>query len=131
MRLQFNDTRCGDYYRSKSAWQYGLKQLIFPKDTLTVEDRAYFYFEFMLNRIKADNIFVTRIKSSTLYLKITELELTNHIDQGILKDKIIQLCKENRILEQKLRFVHVYKEDVNKAIAITTNQLDWEYNTIA
>tara|TARA_B100000809_G_scaffold88156_1_gene86537 strand:+ start:1590 stop:1847 length:258 start_codon:yes stop_codon:yes gene_type:complete len=85
----------------------------------------------MLNRIKADNIFVTRIKSSTLYLKITELELTNHIDQGILKDKIIQLCKENRILEQKLRFVHVYKEDVNKAIAITTNQLDWEYNTIA
>jgi hypothetical protein len=27
--------------------------------------------------------------------------------------------------------VHVYKEDENKVIAIITNQLDWEYNTIA
>jgi hypothetical protein len=30
-----------------------------------------------------------------------------------------------------LRLVHVYKEDENKVIAIITNQLDWEYNTIA
>ena len=33
--------------------RYGLKQLIFPKRTLVVEDRAYFDFSLMLNRIKA------------------------------------------------------------------------------
>ena len=27
--------------------------------------------------------------------------------------------------------MHVYKENENKVIAIFTNQLDWEYNTIA
>jgi IS4 transposase len=27
--------------------------------------------------------------------------------------------------------VHVYKEDENKVIEVITNQLDWEYNTIA
>jgi hypothetical protein len=27
--------------------------------------------------------------------------------------------------------VHIYKEDENKVIALITNQLDWEYNTIA
>jgi hypothetical protein len=115
--------------------RYGLKQLIFPKDTIIVEDRAYFDFELMLNRIKAENVFVTRIKSNTLYETIEELELADDVDQNILKDEIIQLTSvraiETGISEHKLRLIHVYKEDENKVIAIITNQLDWEYNTIA
>jgi IS4 transposase len=115
--------------------RYGLKQLIFPKDTIIVEDRAYFDFELMLNRIKAENVFVTRIKSNTLYETIEELELADDVDQHILKDEIIQLTSgraiETGISEHKLRLVHVYKEDENKVIAIITNQLDWEYDTIA
>jgi hypothetical protein len=47
--------------------RYGFEQLIFPKDTIIVEDRAYFDFDLMLNRIAAGNIFVTRIKSNTCY----------------------------------------------------------------
>jgi IS4 transposase len=115
--------------------RYGLEQLIYPRDTIIVEDRAYFDFELMLNRIKAENIFVTRIKTNTLYETIEELELPDHLDQNILKDEIIRLtsdrAKEIGISEHKLRLVHVYKEDENKVIAIITNQLDWEYNTIA
>ena len=115
--------------------RYGLEQLIFPKDTIIVEDRAYFDFELMLNRIKAENVFVTRIKSNTLYETIEELELADDVDQNILKDEIIQLTSpkaiETGISEHKLRLIHVYKEDENKVIAIITNQLDWEYNTIA
>ncbi|MFT4522032.1 MAG: transposase [Bacteroidia bacterium] len=38
---------------------------------------------------------------------------------------------ETGISEHKLRLVHLYKEDENKVIAIITNQLDWEYNTVA
>lgn len=41
----------------------GLKQLIYPKDTIILEDRAYFDFDLMFNRIKAENVFVTRIKT--------------------------------------------------------------------
>jgi hypothetical protein len=115
--------------------RYGLEQLIFPKDTIIVEDRAYFDFALMLNRIKAENVFVTRIKSNTKYETIEELDLPDNVDQNILKDEIILLTSnkaiETGISEHKLRLVHVYKEDENKVIAIITNQLDWEYNTIA
>jgi hypothetical protein len=115
--------------------RYGLGQLIFPKDTIVVEDRAYFDFELMLNRIKAENVFVTRIKTNTVYETIEELELPDQIDQNILKDEIIRLtsdkAKEIGISEHKLRLVHVYKEDESKIIAIITNQLEWEYTTIA
>ncbi|MFO7844099.1 MAG: IS4 family transposase [Bacteroidales bacterium] len=115
--------------------RYGLEQLVYPKDTIIVEDRAYFDFTLMLNRIKAGNVFVTRIKSNTNYETIEELDLPDNVDQNILKDEIIQLTSnkaiETGISEHKLRLVHVYKEDENKVIAIITNQLDWEYNTIA
>jgi hypothetical protein len=98
--------------------RYGLKQLIFSKDTIIVEDRAYFDFELILNRIKAENVFVTRIKSNTLYETIEELELADDVDQNILKDEIIQLTSgraiETGISEHKLRLVNVYKEDENK-----------------
>lgn len=115
--------------------RYGFEQLIFPKDTIIVEDRAYFDFDLMLNRIKANNVFVTRIKSNTSYQTIKELELPEHKDGHILKDEIIQLnsakAEKTGIDKHELRLVHVYKEDENKVIAIITNQLDWEYNTIA
>lgn len=115
--------------------RYGLNQLVFPKGTVIVEDRAYFDFALMLNRITAENIFITRIKSNTKYETIQELDLPDNIDQHILKDEIILLNSgkaiETGISEHKLRLVHVYKEDENKVIAIITNQLDWEYNTIA
>jgi hypothetical protein len=115
--------------------RHGLDQLVFPKGTIIVEDRGYFDFALMLNRINAENVFVTRIKSNTTYETIEELDLPDHIDQNILKDEIIRLTSgkavETGISEHKLRLVHVYKEDENKVIAIITNQLDWEYNTIA
>jgi hypothetical protein len=115
--------------------RYGLSQLIFPPNTIIVEDRAYFDFNLMLSRIKAKNIFVTRIKGNTLFETIEELDLPNETDQHILKDEIIILnstkAEEIGINKKKLRLVHVYKEDENKVIEIITNQLDWEAATIA
>jgi len=115
--------------------RYGLSQLIFPKNTIVVEDRAYFDFDLMLSRIKAENVFVTRIKNNTVYEIIQELDLPDNEDQDILKDEIIELtshkAKDSGIAGQKLRLVHVYKEDENKVIEIITNQLDWTARTIA
>ncbi len=115
--------------------RHGLEQLIFPKNTIIVEDRAYFDFTLMLNRIHANNVFLTRIKINTSYKTIEEFDLPEDKDQDILKDEIIQLtgqaAKEAGIDKERLRLVQVYKEDENKVIEIITNQLDWDARTIA
>jgi len=113
----------------------GLGNLIFPKNTIIVEDRAYFDFTLMLSRIKAENTFVTRIKKNTLYQSLEELDLPPESNPTILKDEIIKLSSEKAIKtgisNHKLRLVHVYKENENKVIEIITNQLEWEAETIA
>jgi len=115
--------------------RYGLAQLVFPKNTIIVEDRAYFDFDLMLSRIRAENIFVTRIKNNTVFEVVEELDLPDDTDQDILRDDIIRLTSptaiKKGISDQKLRLVHVYKEDENKVIEIITNQLDWTARTIA
>jgi len=118
--------------------RYGLEQS-YPKDTILIEDRAYFDFELMLHRIKSENVFVTRIKTNTVYEQVEELDLPEHTDQDILKDEIIRLssdkAKECGIKKHKLRLVTVFKEDTrtgeSKVIHIITNQTDWTARTIA
>lgn len=113
----------------------GLSQLVFPEQTVIVEDRGYFDFELMKSRILAKNTFVTRIKSNTAFTHIEEIELPEGRDEHIVKDEIIMLssekAKETGISSHKLRLVHVYKEDEQKIIEIVTNNLDWKAATIA
>lgn len=120
---------------AKTSDRYGLQNNVFNKGTVIVEDRGYFDFSLMLERIKAENIFVTRIKSNTVFETVEELGLPDNKDQDITKDEIIRLnsltAKESGIDGHKLRLVHVYKEDENKVIEIITNQLEWSARTIA
>jgi hypothetical protein len=114
--------------------RYGLSQLIFPKNTIVVEDRGYFDFSLMYSRIKADNTFVTRIKVNTKYKTVRELDLPDGKDSHILKDEVIMLTStkaiESGLSDIELRLVHVYKEDENKVIEVITNNLEWEASTI-
>ena len=120
---------------AKTHDRYGIGQLIFPKGTIVIEDRAYFDFTLMLHRIQAENIFVTRIKTNTLYQTVQELDLPEKKDEDVIKDEIIVLTSnkavEIGISEEHLRLVHVYKEDENKVIEIITNNLEWSARTIA
>jgi len=115
--------------------RHGFEQLVFPKNTIIVEDRGYFDFTLMLNRITAINTFVTRIKTNTVYETIEELELPEGKNEHIVKDEIIRLtsvkAQECGISEHKLRLIHVFKEDENKIIEIITNQLEWDALTIS
>jgi hypothetical protein len=114
--------------------RYGI-QLVFPKNTVIVEDRAYFDFDLMLQRVHAKNVFVTRIKSNTKFEVLRELDLPEEKDHDISVDQIIKLNSKQAIKkginQVELRLVHVYKEDENKFIEIITNQLDWKARTIA
>ena len=120
---------------AKTHDRHGLEQLVFPQNTIIVEDRGYFDFTLMLNRIAAQNTFVTRIKTNTVYETVEELDLPDGKNEHIVKDEIIRLtsqkAKDCGISEQKLRLVHVYKEDENKIIEIITNQLEWDALTIS
>lgn len=120
---------------AKTHDRYGIGQLVFKKGTIVVEDRGYFDFTLMLTRIRAENVFVTRIKTNTVYQTVLELDLPDNEDQDIIKDEIIVLTSnkalETGINEHQLRLVHVYKQDENKVIEIITNNLEWSARTIA
>ena len=113
----------------------GFAQQVFRKDTIIVEDRGYFDFSLMLARIKAKNVFVTRIKENTVYKSLKELELPENEDQHILRDELIELTGTKAIgtgiHAETLRRVAVYDEKNDNTIEIITNQLDWKAATIA
>lgn len=112
----------------------GFEQQVFRKDTIIVEDRGYFDFALMLARIKAKNIFVTRIKNNTVYRVVEELALPDDKDQHILKDELILLTGtkaiDTGIGKHLLRRTVAYDEKTNKTIEVITNQLTWDAATI-
>lgn len=88
----------------------GLEQNIYPKNTIIIEDRAYF--DLMLSRIiHSQNTFVMRIKSNTVYQSPEERDLPDGEDQDIFKNEIIVLTSnkavEGGINEHKLRLMMV------------------------
>ena len=113
----------------------GFLEVVFPKDTIILEDKGYWDFSVMMARIKAQNIFVTRIKENTVYEVIEELELPQNDDQHILMDELIHLsgtkAKEVKLDAEVLRRVVVYNPDKNETIEIITNNLEWKAVTIA
>ena len=113
----------------------GVRDFIFEKGTIIVEDRGYFDFSLFKSRIKNQNYFVTRIKVNTTYESITEIDLPDNKDENILKDEIIRLtgikAVESGMDKELLRRVVVYKEDENKTIEVICNNLEWSAATIA
>lgn len=113
----------------------GFERVVFPKDTIIIEDKGYWDFDVIKARIKAQNTFVTRIKENTVYQCVEELDLPEQEDQHILKDELITLsgakAKQAGLHGETLRRVVVYHEEKNTVLEIVTNNLDWKAATIA
>jgi len=113
----------------------GFEQVVFPKGTIIIEDKGYWDFKVMKDRIHANNTFVTRIKENTKFEVIEELDLPDIEDQHILLDELIHLtgtkAKEIGMETTDLRKVVVYNDDRNTTIVIITNNLEWKASTIA
>ncbi len=113
----------------------GFEQVVFPKDTIIIEDKGYWDYDVIKARIKAQNIFVTRIKDNTVYEVVQELELPDNEDQHILKDELIYLtgtkAKANGLSEELLRRIVVYDAQKDMQLIITTNNIFWKAATIA
>ncbi len=113
----------------------GFEQVVFEKGTIILEDKGYWDFGVIRDRIKAENTFVTRIKDNTVYEVIEELELPHDNDQNILIDELIHLtgkkAKDLKLDTQILRRVVAYHAEKNTTIEIITNNLTWKASTIA
>jgi hypothetical protein len=113
----------------------GFEQHVFPKQTIIIEDKGYWDFEVIRDRIKAENTFITRIKDNTLYEVIEELDLPDDNDQHILIDELIHLtgkkAKEIKLNTQILRRVVAYHKEKNTTIEIITNNVVWKASTVA
>jgi hypothetical protein len=85
----------------------GFEEVVFPKNTIILEDKRYCDFDVIKARILAHNVFVTRIKDNTLYESIEELELPEQTDEHILKDELIHLtgkkAQDNGLSQTTLR----------------------------
>jgi hypothetical protein len=113
----------------------GFEQVVFPKDTIIIEDKGYWDYDVIKARIKAQNTFVTRIKDNTVYEVMQELELPDNVDQHILKDELIYLtgtkAKANGLSEELLRRIVVYDAQKDMQLVIITNNIFWKAATIA
>lgn len=113
----------------------GFESVVFPKDTIIVEDKGYWDFEIIKARVLAENYFVTRIKNNTVYEVVEELELPADEDHHILLDEIILLtgnqAEKIGINEIQFRRVVAYHEEENTTIEIISNNLEWKASTVA
>ena len=113
----------------------GHPQTVFAPGTIIVEDKGYFDFNLMMQRINADNVFITRIKGNTVYESICEKELPADKDQHILKDELIRLTGKKAVevgIDQvTLRRIVVYDQEKDVQLEIITQELKWAASTIA
>lgn len=113
----------------------GFEQQVFGKGTIILEDKGYWDFDVLLARIKAQNVFVTRIKDNTAYEVVRELELPEGTDAHILKDEIIRLtgarAVKNGLSSEQLRRVVVYDAEKDMLLETVTNNTTWKAATIA
>ena len=113
----------------------GFDQVVFPKDTIIIEDKGYWDFDVIKARIQAKNTFVTPVKDNTVYEVVEELALPDHEDEHIIKDELIYLtdrkAKDNALSQILLRRVVVYDDQKDMLLEITTNNMTWKASTIA
>ena len=112
----------------------GVDDFRYPEDTIVVDDREYFDFKLCRIRKGDANHFVARIKDSTLYESIVEIQLPEEKDFNILKDEVMKLtgkaAKDAGINEVPLQRVVLYIEKDNRTVELITNNLEWSAATI-
>jgi len=101
-----------------------LKHLHLEKGKIAVFDRGYndyrTFDEFTQNGV----FFVTRLKSNASYQQITENDIPDHLDNGVLKDEIIEVdVKENGkyLKKTQLRRIAYWDEENKRCFEFITN----------
>jgi len=108
------------------------KQIVFPRDSVLVVDRAYVDYDW-LNELDSSGVFfVTRLKSNA-DIEIVENFLTNDRHDHVLNDQDVKLTGfyTSQKYPDKLRIVKVYDQENDQELVLLTNNLSWTAVTIS
>lgn len=108
------------------------KDIVFPRGSVVVMDKAYVDYPWLFNLDSNDIFFVTRLKSNS-DIEIVQQYLTNARHEHILEDADIRLL--GPLTSQKypkcLRIVRVYDATLKREFVFLTNQMSWTAETIS
>ena len=110
-----------------------LKKLKCDDNTVYVFDKGYNDYKAFKHFTDHKTGFVTRIKDNALYEEIENLEISERIHSGVLKDKIIEIeIKESKeITKLKLRKVTFYDRENKREFEFLTNLFELRADLIA
>jgi hypothetical protein len=108
------------------------KDIIFPRGSVVVMDKAYVDYPWLFNLDSNDIFFVTRLKRNS-DIEIVQQYLTNTRHEHILEDADIRLLGPltSRNYPKCLRIVRVYDATLKREFVFLTNQMSWTAETIS
>lgn len=99
-----------------------LKDLELKKGSIVVFDKGYTDYSQYLRWTLESVYFVTRQKENAVYTSLTEYDIPNTIDNGIIRDEKIQIEKDGQSIELR-RIAYWYEEHKKVYEFITNNYL--------
>jgi hypothetical protein len=110
-----------------------LEKLKCDQNTIYVFDKGYNDYKAFEHFTIHETGFVTRIKDNASYIKIEDLDVPNHIHNGVLEDQIIEVDvkKGKEISKLKLRKVTFYDRINKREFEFLTNLFDLRAHLIA
>jgi len=111
-----------------------LKHLSLDKNRIAVFDKGYNDYAMFAKLCENKNFFVTRLKENAVYTSLSETEIPDVTDAGVIKDELIELpVKENNVVVKtvQLRRVAYWDKDNNRCFEFITNLFKMDAGHIA
>jgi hypothetical protein len=111
-----------------------LKHICLHKNHIAVFDKGYNDYSMFAKLCKDEVFFVTRIKDNAAYTPLSETDIPDTTDTGVIKDEIIDLeVKDNNVVIQTitLRRIAYWDNDNKRCFEFLTNIFDMDAGHIA
>ncbi|WP_395066038.1 IS4 family transposase [Flavobacterium sp.] len=110
-----------------------LQKLKCDDNTVYVFDKGYNDYKAFQHFTDHKTGFVTRLKDNALHQEIDDLEIPEHIHNGVLTDKIIEVevKKDKEVSKLKLRKITFYDRENKRKFEFLTNLFDLRADLIA
>jgi hypothetical protein len=111
-----------------------LKHIRLHKNHIAVFDKGYNDYSMFANLCKDGVFFVTRIKDNAVYTPLSEIDIPDTTDTGVIKDQRIELeVKENNVFIQTitLRRIAYWDNENKRCFEFLTNLFDMDAGHIA
>jgi IS4 transposase len=111
-----------------------IKHFKLNKNRIAVFDKGYNDYALFSTLCENDNFFVTRLKENASFTAVSESDIPNETDTGVLKDEVIQLqVKEKNVVIKTitLRRIAYWDNQHKRCFEFLTNLFDMDAGHIA